>query len=121
MKRFLVRIIVNILGIYLSVLILYGVKPNHSWGVLAVAGLILAIVNIIIKPILVILTLPAVVLSMGLFLIIINGFLIWLTHVIYPHFEIDSFGAAVLAGIIISLLNYIVTKTIDERSEGAHA
>lgn len=116
-KLFFLRILVNIFGLYIVTSALYGVKFSHDWLALSLAGAILALVNVVIKPILVIFSLPALVFSLGLFMVFINGGLIYLTHAIYPHFEINSFGAAILAGMAISLLNYIVTNFNESKGE----
>jgi putative membrane protein len=117
MKRFSVRIIVNVIALYLAALLIHGVDYHHNWWVLTITGIILALVNIIIKPILVVLALPAIVVTLGLFMIIINGFIVWLTHIVYHRFEISSFGAAVLVGLIVSLLNYILTRAGEAHHE----
>lgn len=117
MKHFSVRIIVNVIALYLAALLIHGVDYHHNWWVLTITGLILALVNIVIKPILVILALPAIVVTLGLFMVLINGFMIWLTHIVYPRFEISSFGAAILVGLVVSLLNYILTQLWETRQE----
>jgi putative membrane protein len=66
-----------------------------------------------VKPLLNILTLQAIALSLGFFLIVINGFVVYLTSLLYKPLKIDSFWIAVLVGIVISLLNYIVTVATD--------
>ncbi|MDY0395947.1 phage holin family protein [Virgibacillus halophilus] len=78
-----------------------------------VASIILAILNVIVKPILIILTLPITVLTMGLFLFIINAITLMITQsIMKPAFEIDGFGTAVIAALVISLLNLFLNKLI---------
>jgi len=80
-------------------------------------GLILALTNAILKPIVTILSLPAIMLSLGLFTILINGFLVLVASWVYDPFEVETFGAAVLTGILIGLLNFILTRLLDKKSE----
>lgn len=80
---------------------------------LLVAALVLSIINVLIKPLVVILALPALLLTLGIFSIVINGFMVYLAHLIYPPFQVSSFGTAVLAGLVIGLVNYIVTRVFD--------
>lgn len=92
-------------------------EPFHLEGVGAafLASVILSIFNLFIKPILILLTLPVTVLSFGLFLIVINAILLLLTaEVMGKSFEIDGFGAAFLAAIIISVLNLLIQNFIIE-------
>ncbi|SDN00705.1 putative membrane protein [Fictibacillus solisalsi] len=84
-------------------------------GAALLASIILSIFNLFIKPVLVLLTLPVTVLSFGLFLIVINAVLLMLTaEVMGSSFEIDGFGAAFLAAIIISILNLLIQNFIIE-------
>lgn len=77
------------------------------------ASIILAILNVIIKPILVILTLPITVLTMGLFLFVVNAITLMITQAMMkPAFEIDGFGTAVIAALVISLINLFLNKLI---------
>lgn len=84
-------------------------------GAAFLASVILSIMNVIVKPILVILTLPVTVLSLGLFLIVINAITLMMTSALMGDlFIIDSFGYALLAAIVISLLNMAIQKLIIE-------
>ncbi|CAG9620694.1 phage holin family protein [Sutcliffiella rhizosphaerae] len=84
-------------------------------GAAIVASLILAVLNTIVKPILVILTLPVTVLSLGLFLFVINAVTLMLTAALMGDaFNIDGFGTAILAAIVISLLNVLIQKVVVE-------
>ena len=87
---------------------------SHA-GAVIIGGLILAVINIVIKPLLVILSLPAILLSLGLFMIIINGVTVYIASRLYSPLEITSFWAAVFAGIIIGLVNYLVSAILEEK------
>lgn len=89
----------------------------HLEGVSAaiIASFILSILNVIVKPILILLTLPVTMLSLGLFLFVINAITLWMTQSIMgDSFVIESFGMAVLAAIVISILNLLIQKVIIE-------
>lgn len=84
-------------------------------GAAIIASFILSILNVIVKPILVLLTLPVTMLSLGLFLFVINAITLWMTQSIMgDSFVIESFGMAVLAAIMISVLNLLIQKVIVE-------
>ena len=74
----------------------------------------LALVNMFIKPLLIILSLPAVILTLGLFLIVINGVSVWLVSKLYTPLHVGSFWAAMFAGIVIGLINYLVTAILED-------
>ncbi|MFS0821964.1 phage holin family protein [Bacillus sp. 1P02SD] len=114
MMKWLASIIVN--SIVLMVVAGY-VDTFHLEGVGAAitASIILSILNVIVKPILILLTLPVTVLSLGLFLFVINAITLMLTQSIMgDSFVIEDFGTAVLAAIIISILNLLIQKVIVE-------
>jgi putative membrane protein len=79
-----------------------------------VAGLILAIVNTVIKPFVVLLSLPAILFSLGLFMIVINGLMVLLASWLYEPLQVRSFGTAMIAGLVIGLVNYLVTTILEE-------
>jgi len=121
--RFLVRWAVCGLGIWIaSGLFSSYIGFNTTGSVLlavVVAGLILAMVNTVLKPIVVFLSLPAILLSLGLFMIVVNGFTVYLVAKLYGPLEIANFWGAILAGVVIGLVNFLVTAILENRKEKA--
>src|SRR5688572_3802332 len=114
--RFLVRWFVCGLGLWIAAGILgQRISYDSRIGVIIVAGFILALVNAFIKPIVVVLSLPAILFSLGLFMIVINGFMVLLVSKLYASLEVTNFGAAMLAGMVIGLVNYLVTTILEEK------
>lgn len=115
--RFILRWIVCSLGLWIAAGILSGsVSYGNHIGAVIVGGFILAAINAIIKPILVIATLPALLVTLGLFMIIINGLTVFLASKLYSPLQINSFWAAIVTGIIIGIVNYLVTAILEERN-----
>ena len=98
----------NVLGIWVTSLIFDGVTYDDKIWVLAVAGLVLFLANAIIRPIVIILTLPAVILTLGILLLFINAFTLWIADKIVPPFEVSGFWTYLGSVIIIWLVNMIV-------------
>ncbi len=114
--RFAVRWIVCGLGLWIAAGFLGGniqFEGNNS-AIIAVAGLVLTIVNTLIKPIVVLLSLPAILFSLGLFMIVVNGLMVMLASALYEPLHIYGFGTAVLTGVIIGVVNYLVTAIVEE-------
>ncbi len=114
--KFGIRWLVCALGLWIASGIL---GPSHfSVGntiqTVIVAGLFLALVNMAIKPVLVILSFPAILFTLGLFMLILNGFLIMLVHWLYDPLYVKNFGWAVIAGMIVGLVNLLVTKVVED-------
>ena len=113
--RFLVRWLVCSLGLWIAAGIIgNSISYNSKIGVIIIAGLILAIINIILKPILIILSLPAILLSLGLFMIIINGLTVFIVSKLYTQLHITNFWAAIFAGMVIGLVNFLVSAILKE-------
>ena len=85
-------------------------------GTFLVAGLVLSLVNSILKPIVVVLSLPAILLTLGLFMLIVNGLMVYLALKLIPGLEVTFWGA-VLTGMIISLINYVITGIMDYKAD----
>lgn len=117
---FLTRWLVCSLGLWIAAgLLSTRISYNNDIEVIVLAGLVLAIVNIFLKPILVIFSLPAILFSLGLFMIIINGLTVFIASKLYERLEITNFWAAVFAGMVIGLVNYLVTAILEERRKPA--
>lgn len=115
-KSFLLRWVLNTLGLWLAVS-LFGTGNNGEPDRLIIfifAGLVFSVVNALLKSILVVLSLPALLLTLGLFMLIVNGILVYISIKIAPGFSM-TFWHSVLTGIVISLVNYIVSSFIDIR------
>jgi len=117
--RFLVRWLVSSLGLWIAAgLLRSGIQfDSNSFWVILFAGLILALINAVLRPIAIIFSLPAILFTLGIFMLIINGAMVYLVSVFYPSLHISSFWTAILAGIIIGLVNYLVTAILEIREK----
>jgi putative membrane protein len=113
---FVLRWILNSIGLWVAVGV-FGTGYSDSelatgvW-VFLVAGLIFSVINTIVKPIVIILSLPAILLTLGLFTIIVNGFMVYLSLMLAPGLHM-TFWNSVLTGIVLSLVNYIVSSALE--------
>lgn len=116
--RFLVRWLVCSLGLWIAAgLLSTNITYQDRLQVIVVAGLVLAVINAILRPIIIILSLPAILLSLGLFMIVINGFMVFLVSKLYTQLHITNFWVAILAGMIIGLVNYLVSAILEMREK----
>lgn len=117
---FIIRWVLNSLGLWVAVQ-LFGTGSNNFEVTVGVfgflfAGLVFSLINAIIKPFLVILSLPAILVSLGLFMIVVNGFMVYISLLMTPGITM-TFGNSILAGIVLSLVNYIVSATSALKSD----
>ena len=111
---FLLRWFVSSLGLWIAAgLIGESIDYQSRLGVIIISGLILAIINTLVRPLVVLLSLPIILFSLGLFVIVINGFMVVLASALYSPLEVTNFWAAMLAGMIIGLVNYLVITIVE--------
>jgi putative membrane protein len=112
---FLIRWLINSLALWLAIRLLASgdfATSTAGFATFLLAGLVFSFVNVLLRPIIVILSLPAILLSLGLFMLVINGLLVYLTIMLTPSVSITFIGA-ILAGVIVSLTNYVLSGIIE--------
>jgi len=114
--RFLVRWLVSALGLWIAEALLgsFRLSVGTSWGTVIGAGFFLALVNMFLKPLLVFLSIPALLLSLGLFMLVVNGLMILVASWLYSPLYVKNLGVAIVAGIIVGLVNFLVTRVLDD-------
>ena len=120
MKRqfftFVVRWILNSFGLWIAVRI-FGTgysdaQLSEGFVAFLIAGLIFSIVNAVLKPIAIILALPAILVTLGLFTFIVNGLMVYISLKLAPGLSM-TFWNSVLTGLVLSLVNYIVSSALE--------
>ena len=105
-KKFIQSWLINTLAVLVTVVILRGHIRYATPVDLFVASLLLGILNAFIRPFMLLLALPLLIFTLGLFTLVINAALLYLVHwIMGAHFEVDSFGWAMLGSIIISVIS----------------
>jgi putative membrane protein len=113
--RFAIRWIVCSLGLWIAGGLLGGsISYQSELHVIIIAGLVLALINTIVKPVLVIFSLPAIIFTLGLFMVIINGLTVFIASKLYTPLHVTNFWAAIFAGMVIGLVNYLVTAILED-------
>ena len=101
-----------------SLLVVSHVVPGfhvQSFMYALLAALFLGILNAVVRPILIILTLPLTIFTLGFFLLIINGFMLWLLSGLIKGIYIESFGSAFLGALILSCIGWLASSMINEQ------
>src|SRR5271154_4409957 len=104
-RRLAVTWVFNTVALFLATWLLSGLSYGSDWWALVVAGFVFTLVNVFLKPVLTILSIPFIIVTFGIFYLLINVFMLYLTHWIVSQFTIASFWWAVLAAIIVSAVN----------------
>lgn len=135
--RFLIRTVTNAFALWIAVLIVPGINlvgeiaPGDFLGTLdpavqqviyyLLAGAVLAAVNSIVRPLVKFLSLPLYLITFGLFFLIVNALMLWITSWVTGYLDmgiaIDNFWWAILGGIVIAVVNTIIEALIPEAGD----
>ncbi|RYF29072.1 MAG: phage holin family protein [Chloroflexi bacterium] len=113
---FLVRWVLNSFGLWIAVRLLgdgySDAQVDAGFAVFLFAGLIFSIINGVLRPIVIILSLPAILVTLGLFIIVVNGLMVYISLALTPDLKMSFFNS-ILTGMILSLINYIVSSALE--------
>src|SRR6478752_9280071 len=116
MLRILVVWLINAASLAAVAYLMPSVSIDSPGAALA-AALVLGLINALIRPVLVLLTLPVTVLTLGLFIFVINGLLLWFVGSFIHGFTVDGFWAGVFGAIVYSLISWALSSLILSRKE----
>lgn len=122
MNRMLIRLILNVAGLYLAVKLVPGIAFNGEWWALVVIAAIFGVVNALIRPLLMGLSCLINVLTLGLFTFVINALMLMLTAFLSGQagksmgfsFTIDGFLPALFGAVIITIFSAVLSLFIHE-------
>lgn len=111
---FLLRWLLNSVGLWIASRLLGGGfdDTDATNTTFLIAGLVLSLANSLLKPIVIVLSLPAILVTLGLFMFIVNGLMVYIALNLVPNLQI-SFFSAIVTGVIISLINYIISGFLE--------
>jgi putative membrane protein len=111
--HFILRLLVNAAALWVAVQIVPGITYTGSLASLLGVALVFGILNAVVRPLLVMLSLPLVIITLGLFTIILNALLLWLTSAVSGslglQFNVSGFWAAFFGAIVVSLVSILLS------------
>src|SRR5215203_1269120 len=121
--KLLLRWLISAIALVAAVWLVPGIDASGGrWLGVAAMAAVLGLVNATIRPIIKLLTLPITAMTLGLFLLVINGFTLWLAarltnRIFDADFVVDGFFDAILGGIIVSVVSIILNKFLVDEDE----
>ncbi len=118
--RFFLRLVVTAVALWVAIQLIPGL--DYRGGPIGLIGvaLVFGIINALVRPVLLLLTCPLVVLTLGLFLFILNGILLWLTAAFSSalgiSFHIAGILPAVLGGLVVGLVSMVLNVFVREKA-----
>jgi putative membrane protein len=115
---FLVRLLTNMVAILLIAYFLPAIMWVDSWWAALAAAFLLGVVNTILRPILIFFTLPLTLLTFGLFLLVINGLMLWLVAAFVKGFYVNGFWGSVFGAILLSIVSWLLASLLQSLKVG---
>ena len=124
MTKFILRWAINAVAIFLAIRLVPGITLESGWQSVIWLALILGLVNAFLRPLLTLLTCPLIIVTLGLFTLLINTFLFWLTgqigQFIGIHITFAGFWPVFLGGLVISVVSIFMTLILKDELKGRH-
>jgi putative membrane protein len=115
MIRALLQIALNGVAVLVAAYLVPGITYTGHLPALLLVGLVVGLINLIVKPIVTVFSFPLIVLTLGLFYLLINGMMLYLAAWLLPHhLQVSGCGAAILGGLVIALVNWLVRAFTSE-------
>ena len=118
MTKFILRLAINAIALFLAVYFVPGVNLQGAWVNIIWLALIFGLINAFLRPLLKLLTCPLIVLTLGLFTLLINTFLFWLTGEIGQAFgigfTISGFWPAFLGGLVVTVVSVAMSLILKD-------
>jgi putative membrane protein len=117
---FLIRLLVNAAALWVATQVVSGV--SFDGGLLPMLGvaLVFGVVNALLRPVAKILTFPIIIVTLGIFALVINGLMLWLTSSLSSAlglgFHVSGFWAAFWGAIVVSLVSLVLSMLIRDGS-----
>jgi putative membrane protein len=118
MTKFIVRWTINAVALFAAVYIVGGIHLQGAWTSIIWLALIFGLINAFLRPLLKLLTCPLIFLTLGLFTLLINTFLFWLTGQAGKLFDIgftvDGFWPAFLGGLVVTVVSVVMSLILKD-------
>lgn len=116
---FLIRLLINAAALWIATQFVTGVTYHGAVLPLVGVALVFGLVNAVIRPILKLFTFPLFILTFGLFALVLNGLMLWLTSslagVLGLGFHVSGFVPAFLGALVVSLVSTLLGILIRDR------
>jgi len=127
-NAFLLSLVINAVALLITAWVIPGIHlgaagphpTTNDWVTLLIVALIFGLVNAVIRPILILLSLPLEIITLGLFIFVINAFMLlltsWIAQALGLGFRVDKFLAALLGALIISVVSFVLSRAARTRT-----
>ena len=105
MEVFILQVFLYSILLLLVARLLSGIVITN-YGQALLAAFVLSVLNVLARPLLIVLTAPILLITLGLFLWVINAWLLMITSKIVDGFQVKNFTTALLAALLLSIFTF---------------
>jgi putative membrane protein len=113
---FLIRLLVNAAALFVATRLVPGVVYSGGWLPFLGVAIVFGVINAFIRPIAKLLTLPLIIVTLGLFALVVNGLMLWLTSALAASlglgFQVSGFWAAFWGALVVSIVSTILSMFV---------
>ena len=114
--RILLRLLINAAALWAATRLVEGISFDGDWRFLFAVAIVFGILNAIVRPVLTLLTFPFVIITLGLFIFVLNAFMLWLTGAISDAvgfgFHVSGFRAAFFGALVVSIVSFLLSMFV---------
>lgn len=110
--KFFVRWVVLSVALWVAVVLVDGLRVDGGPVVYLLTAAVFGFVNTVIGKAFRLLTAPLILLSFGFFLLVINALMLLLTAFLVPSFEVDGLGSAIIGGVVVSVVSFVLNAVV---------
>ena len=117
----LIRLLVNAAALWVATRIVTGVTYSGAPLPFLGVALVFGVVNAFIRPVLKLVTFPLIIVTFGIFALVVNGLMLWLTSSLSGTlglgFHVSGFKAAFWGALVVSIVSTLLGIFIHDREE----
>jgi putative membrane protein len=117
----ILRLLINAAALWAATQLVSGISYTGDWPMLFVVALVFGVLNLLVKPVLFFLTLPFFLITLGLFTLVLNAAMLWLTSALSEKlglgFSVEGFRAAFLGGLVVSIVSFALSLFVKSGDE----
>jgi putative membrane protein len=108
MRHFVFRWLVTTVGVIVAASFIKGIRYDSPEALIG-AALLLGILNAFVRPILLILGAPLILLTLGIFILVVNGLMLYWVPSIVSGFHVDGYGSAFWGAIVVGIISWLLS------------
>jgi len=113
---FLLRLLVNAAALWVALRLVSGITFQGGGVAFLGVALVFGVVNAVVKPVLQFFSIPLLLITLGLFALVINAFVLWMTSglsgALGLRFHVAGFGPAFFGALVVSVVNLVLSWSL---------